>query len=322
MMQYQRKLNSFIQCYNKNLWSDDTIVPPLWITWYQTLKELNRNNYKKSFFATNADQYAKNIEKFFPHLDKADFDELYNDIMQFEHIILAGPPLINESYCHMFYTGKDKNEFYLFHSANFKNNTELKFNEKAIAYAKQNWQQILKPELGFYKAAYAFNDPAVSNPGFGGCEYRFTIIVALDEPYNYLDYDFLNRKTVVFKKAYENINEHIVLASYDSILSCEIISPDRYSSGRPYPTAHPSPICINDGLTLGPSSCDVCKREFPKTTAFQSEKIPIGDKLFNYLKTNEHEIRDFNGLTNDVPIVPDEKLLELARSMRNKKLTE
>ena len=321
MMQYQRKLNSFIQCYNKNLWADDIIVPPLWIAWYQTLKGLNGWDNIKTFFATNADQYAKNIKEFFPHLDMADLEELYNDIAQFEHIFFAGCPLINESYCHTIMTGKYKNAFYLYVNGLNTTTSELKFKEKTIAYAKQNWQQILKPELGFYKVIYAFNDPSVSNPGFGGCECRFAITVALDEPYNEVDYYFLNRKTAVFKKDYENINEHIVLASYDSILSCEIISPDKYSSGCPYPTADPSPICIYDGSTLGSSSCDVCKREFPKTTAFQFQKIPIGDILFNYLKTNETNIRDFNNLSNNVQIVPDEKLLELARSMRNKKLT-
>ena len=319
----QRKLNSFIQCYNKNLWTDDTVVPRLWIEWYQTLKSMNSYDIKIIFDAVNADQYAKNIEKYFPYLTKADCEELYNDIMQNEHIVFAGAPLINESYCHTMLTGKDKNQFYLYHNANYEtNSSELKFHEKAIAYAKQNWQLILKPEIPFYKAAYAFNDPAISKSGFGGCEHKFTITVALNEPYDDIDHDIIDRKTCITKADYENINEHIVLASYNDILSAEIIAPDKYSTGRPYPTAHPSPICIYDGSTLGPSSCDVCKREFPETTAFQFKKIPIGDILFNYLITNEAEIRDYNGLSNDAQIVPNEELLQLARSMRKKKSTE
>jgi hypothetical protein len=312
------KLSHYIKCYKKQIWPEDTMVPPLWISWYQIFRKIRGSTNKEIFVAICADEYARKVKPFTPHLNETDLGELYDQIMNETHIEFAGPPLLNEKFCHMMQSGKESNQqFYLYGRIQSTNNhytilsdlNNIKFKEKAIHYAKENWPEILRPDLSFYRAVYSFDDPAVSSPSFGGCKHRFSINMALDEPYDNLDYE---RKD---KPAHTRIDDHIVMVSYDNILSGEIIPPAPYSdSSTPYPCAHPSPICVYDGSTLGDSSCKICKKEFTKTTAFQFADIPIGNVLFDYLKTNENQIREFNKLSSEITIIPNKELLDMARS--------
>lgn len=309
------QLSNFIRWKN-DFWNKNILVPLKWFEYFELMKNMKYDKMK-DFKAENAEEYKEHVKKYLPYLNDEDILKLYDIILEKRYISIAAPPFLNEKYFHQIITGKNKSEkFILFcecSQTSIKDYDTLYFKDQALTYAKQNWSEILVADLPFYKANYVFRDPADIKYGFGIIDTRYSIKVGFDESYDDLDFTTA-KEELIGKKIYQKINDHVVMLTHHSLLFNEFIAPDKFRTGKQYPEAEPSPICVYDGSTLTADKCLVCKREFPKSSAYMFRRIPICDSLFSYIKDYENQIRSHFNIDDKFVVVPDENLLNQARS--------
>lgn len=334
MSQKEEKLKSYLKCYNKNLWSADIMVSDKWIAFHQILKTLSTRN-GKVFKASNVEEYIKKMQPYLPHLGRYEIDLLFRQVRDNDVVSFAAPPLINKDLYKKMETGKviqnefeiytlyEDNKFYLrFTGSNTKDKlNKLQFKTQAELYAKKNWPNILKSDsdfMSYKKEKNQFMNPAdTSNTHmYEKCSRVFPIYFAYDKSYFDVErYPWMRSpyKQRQYYLDHENLDKHVALVTHSEILFNEINPKLDYVQSN---------MCINDGSELGTISCTTCEIKFSVGHELKQYGLPIGDKVFNYLKKNENQIRTFHNIPYEVPVVPNESLLNMIRTKIRKQIIE
>ena len=305
-------LKQYIQSFREGLWSNVTLPAP-WIHWIQLLRTLNRKEH--IFQAENADEYIQHTKELLPHLSDSDLQFLYEQLTTVaDHIQFAGPPLLVSNSHKILETGKvfrrlldmkmHGDKYYLKHIGSKKapKRPSLLFTEKAVYYSVQHWNDILQEAPMADTKKYIFFDPHKSNPALHPRDrVVFNIYAVFNKPY---------RELIHGSNISSDINDHIDLLIHDKILFDEIHG----STNNEYSTYMTGPVCIYDGSTIDRASCAICGKKF-STNQYEYHGPVIGDKLYTYVKDNEQSIRDIYHVPSRRPIIPNETLLKLARSL-------